>query len=159
MDGEVTVTGRGAAFGPERGPRIGQSASRTRLVTARDAELLAELHGDGGALALDAADPPPTTVPAGVAGALLDAVLTRDVPGSPVLRLDLRFPAPVRPGDVITASVEVVSTDEGGALVGLDVRVVRDDGVAAVVGTAVCRTARVDPDPRGETGPPPRRRP
>jgi acyl dehydratase len=53
------------------------------------------------------------------------------------LQLDLRFLAPVRPGDVITGSVEVTSARADKPITGLDVQVVRDDGVVAVSGTAV----------------------
>jgi acyl dehydratase len=144
MDGEAAT-----AFRPEGGPRVGQSASRSRLVTARDAELVAELAGDAGPLPLGPASGPtagPAAVPTAVAAALLDAVLTQEVPGpgSLVLRLDLRFLAPVRPGDVITGSVEVASLGDGEPVAGLDLRVVRDDGVVAVAGSALCRTAPAD---------------
>ena len=43
--------------------------------------------------------------------AILNAVLAEDLPGpgSVFLQLDLRFLAPVRPGDVITGTVQVTS--------------------------------------------------
>lgn len=50
-------------------------------------------------------------VQGGVGSAILDAVVAEDLPdlGSVFLQLDLRFAAPIRPGDVTTAAVEVTS--------------------------------------------------
>jgi acyl dehydratase len=61
-------------------------------------------------------------------------------PGSVFLQLDVRFRAPVRPGDVITGSVEVTSARADKPITELAVRVTRDDGVVAVEGTAVTWT-------------------
>jgi acyl dehydratase len=63
------------------------------------------------------------------------------------LQLDLRFLAPVRPGDVITGTVTVTSARADKPITGLDVQVVRDDGVVAVRGTAVCWTEALGPTP------------
>ena len=81
-------------------------------------------------------------VQGGVTTAVLNAVVAEDLPGpgSVFLQLDLRFLAPVRPGDVITGTVEVTSVRDDKPITGLDVRVARDDGVVAVSGTAVCWT-------------------
>ncbi len=146
MDGEATAASR-----PGRGTWVGQAAARSHLVTARDGELLAQVCGDPAALPLAAA-PVPAAVPAGVVAALLDAVLSQEVPGpgSRVLGLDLRFSAAVRPGDVVTGSVEVVAAEAapgggGDPVVRLDVRVVRDDGAVAATGTALCGAAPTGP--------------
>ena len=56
------------------------------------------------------------------------------------LQLDLRFLAPVRPGDVITGTVEVTSARSDKPIAELIVRVTRDDDIVAVEGTAVCYT-------------------
>ena len=81
-------------------------------------------------------------VQGGVSTAVLNAVVAEDLPGpgSVFLQLDLRFLAPVRPGDVITGTAEVTSARADKPITGLDVQVVRDDGVVAVRGTAVCYT-------------------
>ena len=68
-------------------------------------------------------------------------------PGSVFLQLDLRFLAPVRPGDVITGTVEVTSARADKPITGLDVQVARDDGVVAVSGTAVCWTEALGSTP------------
>jgi acyl dehydratase len=61
-------------------------------------------------------------------------------PGSVFLQLDLRFLAPIRPGDVITGTVQVTSARADKPITGVAVGVTRDDGVLAVEGTAVCYT-------------------
>ena len=88
-------------------------------------------------------------VQGGVTTAVLNAVVAEDLPGpgSVFLQLDLRFLAPVRPGDVITGTVEVTSARADKPITGLDVQVARDDGVVAVSGTAVCWTEALEPTP------------
>lgn len=128
--------------------QIGQSARRSRRVTDRDIELFTEISGDRNPLHYDAEFAARTrfggiVVQGGVTTAVLNAVVAEDLPGpgSVFLQLDLRFLAPVRPGDVITGEVVVTSARSDKPVTGLDVRVVRDDGVVAVEGTAVCFTA------------------
>jgi acyl dehydratase len=120
-------------------PRVGQHASRSRLVTRRDIELLAEVSGDR-----DPVDHGGLVVQGGVGAAVLNAVVAEDLPGpgTVFLQLDLRFLAPVRPGDVVTGSVRVTSAPPDESITRLDVCVTRDDGVVAVEGAAVCHTAR-----------------
>ena len=131
----------------ETARRVGATASRSRLVTARDIELFTELSGDRNPLHYDADLAARSrfggiVVQGGVTTAVLNAVVAEDLPGpgSVFLQLDLRFLAPVRPGDVITGTVEVTSSRADKPITGLDVRVTRDDGVVAVEGTAVCWT-------------------
>jgi acyl dehydratase len=128
--------------------QVGQSARRSRPVTERDIELFTEISGDRNPLHYDAEFAARTrfggiVVQGGVTTAVLNAVVAEDLPGpgSVFLQLDLRFLAPVRPGDVITGEVVVTSAREDKPITGLDVRVVRDDGVVAVEGTAVCYRA------------------
>ena len=73
---------------------------------------------------------------------VLNAIVAEDLPGpgTVFLQLDLRFRAPVRPGDVITGSAEVISARDDKPITGLAVAVTRDDGVVAVEGTAICYT-------------------
>jgi acyl dehydratase len=121
-------------------------------MTARDGELFAEISGGRTASrpgSAPAAAPVAggTVVPGGVAVALLDGVVTEELPGpcTVFLRLDLQFLAPVRPGDVITGEVEVSSVRDDEPITGVHLRVTRDDGVVVVVGTALCRTAPAGP--------------
>jgi acyl dehydratase len=128
-------------------PRVGAAASRSRLVTRRDIELFTEISGDHNPLHYDEERAAASrfggiVVQGGVSTAVLNAVVAEELPGpgSVFLQLDVRFLAPVRPGDVITGTVEVTSAHEDKPVTGLAVRVTRDDGVVAVEGTAVCWT-------------------
>jgi acyl dehydratase len=128
-------------------PRVGAAASRSRLVTRRDIALFTEISGDRNPLHYDeecaaASRFGGIVVQGGVTTAVLNAVVAEELPGpgSVFLQLDVRFLAPVRPGDVITGTVEVTSAREDKPVTGLAVRVTRDDGVVAVEGTAVCWT-------------------
>ena len=131
-------------------PRVGQTASRSRLVTRRDIELFTEISGDRNPLHYDDEVAARTrfggiVVQGGVSTAILNAVVAEELPGpgSVFLQLDLRFLAPVRPGDVITGTVEVTAARSDKPITDLVVRVTRDDGVVAVQGTAVCYTVAV----------------
>ena len=131
-------------------PRVGRTASRSRLVTRRDIELFTEISGDRNPLHYDDEVAARTrfggiVVQGGVSTAILNAVVAEELPGpgSVFLQLDLRFLAPVRPGDVITGTVEVTAARSDKPITDLVVRVTRDDGVVAVAGTAVCYTVAV----------------
>jgi acyl dehydratase len=128
-------------------PRVGRSASRSRLVTRRDIELFTEISGDRNPLHYDDELAAATSfggivVQGGVTSAVLNAVVAEDLPGpgSVFLQLDLTFRAPVRPGDVITGTAEVTSARTDKPITGLALRVTRDDGVVAVEGTGLCYT-------------------
>ena len=134
-------------------PTIGQTAERSRLVTARDIELFTELSGDRNPIHYDRDVAAATAlggivVQGGVGSAILNAVVAEELPGpgSVFLQLDLRFAAPIRPGDVITGTVEVTSVRPDKPITGLAVRVTRDDGVLAIDGTALCYTFPITGD-------------
>jgi acyl dehydratase len=135
---------------------VGQHASRSRLVTRRDIELLTEVSGDRDPVDNDGrvatARSGGLVVQGGVGTAVLNAVVVEDLPGpgTVFLQLDLRFLAPVRPGDVITGSVRVTSAPPDESITRLAVRVTRDDGVVAAEGAAVCWTTR--PSARDQAG-------
>ncbi|RTL67749.1 MAG: MaoC family dehydratase [Pseudonocardiaceae bacterium] len=128
-------------------PRVGATASRSRLVTSRDIEMFTAISGDRNPLHYDAEAAAASrfggiVVQGGVTTAILNAVVAEELPGpgSVFLQLDVAFKAPVRPGDVITGAVEVTAAREDKPITTLAVRVTRDDGVVAVEGTAVCWT-------------------
>src|SRR4029450_3892838 len=96
-------------------PAVGATARRTRTVEARDIELFTEMTGDRNPLHYDEALARRTRfggiiVQGGVTTGLLNAVVAEDLPGpgTVFLRVGWDFKAPVRPGDVITAEVEVL---------------------------------------------------
>lgn len=128
-------------------PRAGQTAQRTRTVTARDIELFTEISGDRNPLHYDEAAAKATKfggiiVQGGVTSAILNAVVAEDLPGpgSVFLQVSWKFNAPVRPGDVITGAVEVLEVRADKPITKLKTTVTRQDGVVALEGDAVCYT-------------------
>ena len=123
---------------------VGACARRTRVVTARDIELFTEISGDRNPLHYDAELAARSrfgglVVQGGVTSGLLNAVVAEDLPGpgSVFLEVSWRFLAPVRPGDTITAEVEVVSARSDKPVTTLATRVRNQDGVLVLDGTAV----------------------
>lgn len=128
-------------------PEVGRTARRSRTVSRRDIERFTEISGDRNPLHYDeeAARRSPfgeIVVQGGVTTAILNALVAEDLPGpgSVFLQLDLRFLAPVRPGDTITGEATVTSVRDDKPVTSLDLSVTRDDGIRAVEGTAVCYT-------------------
>jgi hypothetical protein len=83
------------------GPRIGDAASRTRTVTARDIELFTEITGDRNPLYYDPRLARRSrfggiVVQGGVTSGLLNAIVAEDLPGpgSVFLRVDWGLPRP-----------------------------------------------------------------
>jgi acyl dehydratase len=96
-------------------PHVGQRAQRTRVVSSQDIELFTELTGDRNPLHYDVTAASRSRfggiiVQGGITSGLLNAVVAEDLPGpgSVFLHVDWSFRAPVRPGDTITAEVEVL---------------------------------------------------
>src|SRR6266508_4630681 len=96
-------------------PPIGSVARRTRTVTHDDIVRFTEMTGDRNPLHYDDALARASRfggiiVQGGVTSGLLNAVVAEDLPGpgSVFLHVDWSFRAPVRPGDRITARVEVL---------------------------------------------------
>jgi acyl dehydratase len=125
-------------------PAVGATARRTRTVTARDIELFAELTGDRNPLHYDADAAASTRfggiiVQGGVTSGLLNAVVAEDLPGpgSVFLEVNWRFLAPVRPGDEITAEVEVLEARADKPITKLRTTITNGDGVTVLDGHAV----------------------
>jgi acyl dehydratase len=125
-------------------PEIGATARRTRTVTARDIELFTEITGDRNPLHYDADAAGGTRfggliVQGGVTSGLLNAVVAEDLPGpgSVFLEVNWRFLAPVRPGDEITAEVEVLEAREDKPITKLRTTITNGDGVTVLDGHAV----------------------
>jgi acyl dehydratase len=128
-------------------PAVGDTARRTRTVTARDIELFTELSGDRNPLHYDeglaaASRFGGIIVQGGVTTGLLNAVVAEDLPGpgSVFLRVEWDFRAPVRPGDGITAEVEVLEARADKPITKLRTTITRDDGTVVVDGTALVWT-------------------
>jgi acyl dehydratase len=138
------------AVWPAGPPTIGDRAQRSRAVSQEDIERFTEISGDRNPLHYDEAMARRSTfggivVQGGVTTAILNAVVAEELPGpgSVFLNVTWDFRAPVRPGDTITGEVEVVDVRHDKPITRLRTRVVRDDGVVAVEGTAVCYTVPV----------------
>ena len=127
--------------------RIGDTATRTRAVTARDIELFTEMTGDRNPLHYDeeaagASRFGRIVVQGGVTTGLLNAVVAENLPGpgSVFLQTDWRYLAPVHPGDTITAEVEVVGLRTDKPITTLRTTITDQDGRTVLDGTAVTWT-------------------
>jgi acyl dehydratase len=130
--------------------KAGDTAKRSRAVTARDIELFTELTGDRNPLHYDEARATATRfggiiVQGGVTTGLLNAVVAEDLPGpgSVFLHVDWDFRAPVRPGDEITAEVEVLEVRDDKPISRLRTTIVNQDGTVVLDGTALVWTEPV----------------
>jgi acyl dehydratase len=128
-------------------PSVGQSARRSRDVTARDIERFTEISGDRNPIHYDEAAARATrfggiVVQGGVTSAILNAVVAEDLPGPGTVFLEVRwsFKAPVRPGDTITGEVVVTKVRADKPITELETRVIRGDGTVVLDGQAVCYT-------------------
>jgi acyl dehydratase len=133
-----------------RRPEVGDHARRTRRVRQRDIELFTELTGDRNPLHYDeqaAADSRfgGIIVQGGVTSGLLNAVVAEELPGpgSVFLHVDWHFKSPVRPGDEITAEVEVLEAREDKPLTRLRTTVTNQEGTTVLDGSALVWTEPV----------------
>jgi acyl dehydratase len=127
--------------------QVGDSARRSRRISKRDIELFAELTGDRNPLHFDetlaaASRFAGLIVQGGVTSGLLNAVVAEELPGpgSVFLHVDWRFTAPVRPGDEITAEVEVLDAREDKPITKLRTTVTDQDDTVVLDGTALVWT-------------------
>jgi acyl dehydratase len=125
-------------------PVVGEIARRSRVVRERDIELFTELTGDRNPLHYDEAVARASRfggriVQGGVTSGLLNAVVAEDLPGpgSVFLHVDWRFTAPVRPGDEITAEVEVLEARTDKPISRLRTTITNQDGSVVLDGTAL----------------------
>ena len=130
--------------------QVGRTASRTRTVRERDIELFTELTGDRNPLHYDVQAASRSRfggiiVQGGVTSGLLNAVVAEDLPGpgSVFLQVDWSFKAPVRPGDELTAEVEVLETREDKPLTKLRTTITNQDGMIVLDGSALVWTEPV----------------
>jgi acyl dehydratase len=129
---------------PPRSPKVGDRARRTREVRYEDIELFTALTGDRNPVHYDpelaaASRFGGIIVQGGVTSGLLNAVVAEDLPGpgSVFLETRWRYLAPVRPGDEITAEVEVVEARADKPVVRLRTTVAQAGGALVLDGEAV----------------------
>jgi acyl dehydratase len=123
---------------------VGEKATRKRTVRERDIELFTELTGDRNPLHYDVDAASASRfggiiVQGGVTTGLLNAVVAEDLPGpgSVFLHVDWSFKAPVRPGDEITAEVEVLEVRDDKPLTRLRTTISNQEGTVVLDGTAL----------------------
>ena len=129
---------------PHGAPRVGDRASLSRTVQPTDIALFTELSGDRNPIHYDeevaaASRFGGLVVQGGVTSGLLNAVVAEQLPGpgSVFLEVAWNFLAPVRPGDEITAEVTVTDAREDKPVTTLATRILNQDGVVVLDGTAV----------------------
>jgi len=131
-------------------PQVGDKAARTRTVRERDIELFTELTGDCNPLHYDreaaaASRFGAIIVQGGVTSGLLNAVVAEDLPGpgTVFLHVEWDFKAPVKPGDEITAEVEVLEARRDKPLTTLRTTITNQDGTVVLDGSALVWTERL----------------
>jgi acyl dehydratase len=124
--------------------KVGDTARRSRQVSARDIELFTEMTGDRNPLHYDEDLARRSRfgriiVQGGVTSGLLNAVVAEDLPGpgSVFLHVDWSFRAPVGPGDTITAEVEVLEVRDDKPISRLRTTITNQDGTVVLEGTAL----------------------
>jgi acyl dehydratase len=124
--------------------QVGDSATRSRTVRARDIELFTELTGDRNPVHYDEELAARSrfggiVVQGGVTSGLLNAVVAEDLPGpgSVFLNVNWNFRVAVRPGDELTARVEVTGVREDKPVSTLAMAITNQDGAVVLDGTAV----------------------
>ena len=129
---------------------MGQTASRTRAVRRSDIELFTQLTGDRNPLHYDEEAASASRfggiiVQGGVTSGLLNAVVAEDLPGpgTVFLHVDWDFKAPVKPGDEITATVEVLEAREDKPLTRLRTTITNLAGTVVLDGSALVWTEAV----------------
>ena len=122
---------------------IGQTAEYRKTIEERDIILFAEVSGDVNPLHLDADFAAGTDFGERIAhgmltGALISAALALELPGPGTVYLgqSLRFRRPVKIGDDITVTLEVVEKREDKGFVTLETTATNQEGKAVVTGTA-----------------------
>ena len=121
---------------------IGMIRSLQKQVTDRDIELFAEISTDRNPVHLDDVYARDTIFEGRIAhgmltAGLVSAVIGEQLPGHGTVSLgqSLKFLGPVRPGDVVTAEVEVIEIDNAKRRVTMDTRCIVN-GKKVLVGQA-----------------------
>jgi 3-hydroxybutyryl-CoA dehydratase len=121
---------------------IGMSRSLRKIVTDRDIEMFAEVSTDHNPVHLDDSYAQDTIFEGRIAhgmltAGLISAVIGEQLPGHGTVYLgqSLKFLAPVRPGDMVLAEVEVTDIDYAKRRVRMETRCLVD-GKKVLVGEA-----------------------
>jgi acyl dehydratase len=130
-----------------RASHVGATARRSRTISGRDIDLFTLITGDRNPLHYDEAAARRTrfggiVVQGGITSGLLNAVVAEDLPGpgSVFLHTDWNYRAPVRPGDTITAEVEVLEERADKPIRRLRTTIINQDGVTVLDGSVLVWT-------------------
>ena len=120
---------------------VGQKAVFTKTITTADIEAFAEATGDMNPVHLDEAFAATTRFGGRIAHGILtvgliSACIAKSWPGSIYLSQQARFVKPVRPGDQISAELEVTSVDTEKSRIALRTVCVNQRGEQVVDGSA-----------------------
>lgn len=134
---------------------VGDTAGATKTITRTDIEAYADLVGDTNPIHVDDDYAQDTMFDGRVAHGMLSAGVVSaalaDLDGDVVyLSQDLQFEAPVRPGDTVTATADVVE-DVGNDQLRVQTTVVTgddaDDSTTVLSGDAIVMSVPHDPQP------------
>ncbi len=123
---------------------VGQTATRTKTITAEDGEAFARISGDSNPVHLDEAYA--RTTPFGkriahgmLTAGIISALMANDLPGPGTIYLSqtLSFKAPVFLGDTITATAEVTAYRAARRIATLKTTCHNQDGKLVIEGEAV----------------------
>lgn len=127
-------------------PAIGARATRSRTISEADVVRFADVSGDHNPVHLDeeyaAQSPFGERIAHGLlTGSMISAVLGMELPGpgSVYLGQTLKFLAPVRIGDAITVTVEVVAVREDKRLITLRTDCTNQDDTLVLTGEATIK--------------------
>ncbi len=122
---------------------IGQTATYSKLIEARDIQLFAAVSGDVNPVHLDpefaATTPFKECIAHGMlSGAIISAAIAMELPGPGTIYLgqSLRFCLPVKAGDTITVNLQVTDKKDKRSVVTLDCKAVNQHDKLVVTGTA-----------------------
>jgi acyl dehydratase len=125
-------------------PAVGTRATRSRALRHSDIARFTEITGDRNPLHYDeelaaASRFGGIIVQGGVTSGLLNAVVAEDLPGpgTVFLHVDWSFKAPARPGDTITAEVEVLARRDDKPIGTLRTTITNQHGTVVLDGTAL----------------------
>jgi acyl dehydratase len=137
---------------PNRMPKVGQKALRSRLITPHDIELFSEISGDNNPLHRDEEAARKSgfggiVAQGGITSAILNALVAEDMPGSGTVFMNVNwnFKAPVHPGETITGHAEITKVRGDKPICELLTWVTIDDGTVVLDGSAVCYTMTLEP--------------
>ncbi|MGB9846970.1 MAG: MaoC family dehydratase [Desulfotomaculales bacterium] len=124
--------------------KVGDRAVLQRRITGEDIEKFAEVTGDVNPLHLDDEYAQKTVFGRRIAHGMLTASLISNLlgnvlpgPGTVYLRQELKFLAPVYPGDTIEAGVEVLEKNDAKKILRLKTSCRNQEGKAVLEGEAV----------------------